>query len=340
MKISIITTIYKAESDLPRLLESMMAQQNPKLEFFLINNGSPDRCGEICEEYARKDNRFVIHTIEDNIGYIRARNLGIQHCSGDFIGFCDSDDYLEPAAYDRAFAKIETTNCDLYITSWRTHYSRTSVVNNPPYTPGLYVGQEIEKNILPLAYGPLRSQGMLHGFAWKQIVRKSVVGTDIRFDELLKPCEDQLFNVDVIMRCNKVCVDNNVLYNYIVNESSITNQIARSNNYDVEWNRLLALYDKKMCRANSQVCVTATANSALVFVCYLIQQILKQNPLSIKLCARIFKNTVDSDILSDIIEKADWYISMKMCIVRFCLRYKLYKVLFGFINVWSMGHRN
>ena len=60
MKISIITTIYKAERDLPRLLESMMAQESSELEFFLIDNGSPDKCGEICEEYKRKDKRFVL----------------------------------------------------------------------------------------------------------------------------------------------------------------------------------------------------------------------------------------------------------------------------------------
>ena len=96
MKISIITTVYKAEQDLPRLLDSMMAQKSPGLEFFLIDNGSPDRCGEICREYAKKDPRFTVYTLKENIGYIRARNLGIKVCDGDYVGFCDSDDYLEP----------------------------------------------------------------------------------------------------------------------------------------------------------------------------------------------------------------------------------------------------
>ena len=58
MKVSIITTIYKAEKDLPRLLDSMMALKSPELEFFLIDNGSPDRCGEICAEYASRDSRL------------------------------------------------------------------------------------------------------------------------------------------------------------------------------------------------------------------------------------------------------------------------------------------
>ena len=74
MKLSIITTIYKAEKDLPRLLDSMMQQKSPELEFFLIDNGSPDRCGEIAAEYAMRDSRFTLYTIKDNIGYIRARN--------------------------------------------------------------------------------------------------------------------------------------------------------------------------------------------------------------------------------------------------------------------------
>ena len=106
MRISIVTTIYKAEKDLPRLLESMMSLKSPDLEFFLIDNGSPDRCGEICKEYAKKDDRFFVRTLEDNIGYIRARMLGIRECHGDYVGFCDSDDYLEPDGYDHAFQVI------------------------------------------------------------------------------------------------------------------------------------------------------------------------------------------------------------------------------------------
>ena len=106
MKVSIVTTIYKAEKDLPRLLDSMMALKSPKLEFFLIDNGSPDRCGEICAEYAKKDNRFFVRTLEENIGYIRARMLGVQECHGDYVGFCDSDDHLEPGGYDHAIREI------------------------------------------------------------------------------------------------------------------------------------------------------------------------------------------------------------------------------------------
>ena len=83
MRISIVTTIYKAEKDLPRLLDSMMALRNPDLEFYLIDNGSPDRCGEICAEYARKDSRFFVLTLKENIGYIRARMLGLKECHGD-----------------------------------------------------------------------------------------------------------------------------------------------------------------------------------------------------------------------------------------------------------------
>ena len=70
MKISIITTIYKAEKELPRLLDSMMAQKSSELEFFLIDNGSPDKCGEICRDYAKRHGRFKTFTIKDNIGHI------------------------------------------------------------------------------------------------------------------------------------------------------------------------------------------------------------------------------------------------------------------------------
>ena len=83
MKVCIITTVYNAAEDLPRLLNSMMAQKSSELEFFLIDNGSTDNSRSICEEYAKLDNRFKIFIIKENVGYICARNIGIKEVTAD-----------------------------------------------------------------------------------------------------------------------------------------------------------------------------------------------------------------------------------------------------------------
>lgn len=263
MKLSIITTVYKAENDLPRLLESMMAQRSPELEFFLIDNGSPDRCGEICREYAAKDPRFTVYTLEENIGYIRARNLGIEVCDGDYIGFCDSDDYLEPGGYDRALEKIKETDCDFYAAAYHT-VGTEKRLDLLPFEPGLYEDQAVRDALLPQLFGYLENRPMLHGFMWKHILRRSIVTANaIRFYEPLKPYEDQLFNIDVMKHSRRVYIDDSVIYNYIVNEQSITAKMTANFDAEAEWQRIRSLYEQKLRRSENALQHTALSNSAV-----------------------------------------------------------------------------
>ncbi|MGN0550978.1 MAG: glycosyltransferase family 2 protein [Acutalibacteraceae bacterium] len=327
MKISIITTIYKAEKDLPRLLESMMAQKSPELEFFLIDNGSPDNCGEVCNEYAKKDSRFTVYTLKDNIGYIRARNLGIQKCSGDYVGFCDSDDYLENGGYDRAIEKIYETQCDLYLTSYRTIFTKREEINLLPYECGLYKNQQVQTVIRPQAFGRLPGKGVLHGFAWKQIFRKSII-LDNRFEFMpeLQPYEDQLFNTDIIGKCNSVYVDDNVIYNYIVNEQSITAKLLADFDSSAEWGRIALLYKEKLKRAKNQAEIEANCNESLEKIYEYLLNLAKQNKT-----VRQIKSTVCSDldktIVSEVLKDSSKKLSGNCTFVRSCLRLKLYSIM-------------
>lgn len=328
MKISIITTVYKAEKDIPRLLDSMMAQKSPELEFFLIDNGSPDRCGEICQEYAKKDPRFTVFTIKDNIGYIRARNLGIQECTGDYIGFCDSDDYLEPGGYDRAVEQIHQTNCDFYATSWRT-ISDTNTDNRLPYLKGTYTGEEI----LPQVYGPVSGKGMLHGFAWKHIYRRSIVlDHKLSFLEALKPYEDQIFNIDMIRHSNCVCIDDKIIYNYIVNPESITAKIAQDFDAEGEWKRISALYQEKMKRAELPIYAEATCNQALQSIYAMVLRIAKSKKTSIQQAAKAFEKWEKSGLFDNVVNKASGDQSLRLKFIRWCLKYRKYSMMLAVMS--------
>lgn len=276
MKLSIITTVYKAEHDLPRLLESMMAQKSPELEFFLIDNGSPDRCGEICREYAAKDPRFTIYTLAENIGYIRARNLGIEVCDGDYIGFCDSDDYLEPGGYDRALEIIKETDCDFYAAAFKTIFQDREQVDLLPYDTGLYEADGVREKLLPQLFGPLPGKLMHHGFMWKHVLRRSIVtGSSIRFYEPLKPYEDQLFNIDVMKRSRRVYIDDTILYNYIVNEQSITARLVENLDPEAEWQRISELYRQKLRRSENENEHTALSNLTVWYTYVLALNMVK-----------------------------------------------------------------
>ena len=110
--ISIIVPVYNTEPYLPQCLDSILAQTYTDLEILLIDDGSTDRCGEICNQYAARDPRIrVFHT--ENRGLSAARNLGLDQAKGDYIGFVDSDDWIEPDMYEVLLQKAEETKADI-----------------------------------------------------------------------------------------------------------------------------------------------------------------------------------------------------------------------------------
>ena len=334
MKLSIITTIYKAENDLPRLLDSMMAQTSEELEFFLIDNGSPDKCGEICREYAKRDKRFTVYTIEQNVGYIRARNIGMKECSGDYIGFCDSDDYLEVGGYDRAIQKIKENDCDLYITSYRTVLDNGQIINNMPYDIGLYQKEDIKSVILPQAFGYIDGKNALHGFAWKQIFKRSLIlDNGFTFLPELQPYEDQIFNIDVINKCNRIYIDDNILYNYIVNQQSITAKLITNFNAEAEWNRIVLFWKEKQNRAIEAEHIEACSNQVLSFIYSLILNITKSNKMSIHSMVRQLQNVVDDNIIMDVLNHCSVSNGRRLDFVKSCLQKRKYRRLFTVICV-------
>lgn len=315
---------------MPRLLDSMMALQSPNLEFFLIDNGSPDRCGEICAEYASRDNRFFIRSLKDNIGYIKARMLGIKECHGDYVGFCDSDDYLEPGGYDHAIQVIKDQGCDLLITSHKVHFGEDVYLMNPPFQEGLYQHESIKKDILPQAFGFLKERDRLHGFMWKQIYRKSIIlDSDILLIEELKPWEDQIFNIDVIQRCDSVSVDHQVIYNYFANSGSVTDSMIKNFDPDDFWRKTRLLYVEKQRRATQPIERRANANAAMVNLDSLVVCLCKKVSLSATTVSGTLRSLVGSDeVASQIMTTASWHdMGKRLRFVTFCLRYRLYGIL-------------
>ena len=112
MLISVIVPIYKVEKYLPKCVESILAQTHKELEIILVDDGSPDNCGAMCDEYAKRDKRVrVIH--KENGGLSDARNAGLAVCSGDYIGFVDSDDYIALDMYETLAAFAEKEDLDV-----------------------------------------------------------------------------------------------------------------------------------------------------------------------------------------------------------------------------------
>ena len=110
--ISVIVPVYKVEAYLDRCVQSIVDQTYTNLEIILVDDGSPDRCPQMCDEWAKRDNRIrVIH--KENGGLSDARNAGMQAASGTYIAFVDSDDWLELRCIEYLYQTAEKNACEI-----------------------------------------------------------------------------------------------------------------------------------------------------------------------------------------------------------------------------------
>ena len=117
--ISIIVPVYKVVPYLRQCIESIINQTYRDLEILLIDDGSPDECGEICEEYKNRDNRIRLFHTENN-GLSAARNIGLKAATGECIGFIDSDDWVEPNMYEVLVRRLEETEADISVCGYES----------------------------------------------------------------------------------------------------------------------------------------------------------------------------------------------------------------------------
>lgn len=158
--ISVIVPVYKVEPFLHRCIDSILNQTYQNLEIILVDDGSPDRCGSICDEYAQRDSRVkVIH--QKNSGVSAARNNGLDAASGKYVAFIDADDWIEPWAYEKLRWLIEEHNADIaeaalrYYRPWkpeRLFYEGKNTQSVQIYTniqalERLYFGPEVLSDI-------------------------------------------------------------------------------------------------------------------------------------------------------------------------------------------------
>lgn len=127
-KISVIIPIYNTEKYLSRCIESIIKQTYDNIEIILVNDGSTDQSSKICKKYSRIDNRVVLIE-QDNKGAAAARNTGLRHATGNYIGWVDSDDYIEPDMFEKMLDCIHKENADACICQLYYHIKNKININ-------------------------------------------------------------------------------------------------------------------------------------------------------------------------------------------------------------------
>ena len=170
--ISVIVPVYNGEKTLRRAVESVLCQMDGRIELILVDDGSPDRCGEICDRWAKRDPHFKVTHCEKNLGLSGARNEGIRQATGEYITFIDSDDYIAPNTLKDHLALLsKNKEIDVLEYPIRIYHG---AVNAELYKPG--------KGEIVNYTEWIKQKGYLHSYACNKIFKREL-WNDIRFPE-------------------------------------------------------------------------------------------------------------------------------------------------------------
>lgn len=224
--VSIIIPVYKVEKYLNQCIDSVLNQTYKNIEILLIDDGSPDRCPAICDEYASKDNRIkVIH--KENGGLSEARNCGIRRTAGEYILFLDSDDYWEDANFLEDIFEKNNNNADIIIFGFKKYFERS---NQFVDKKRMDVKDTSDKNILLKS---LINTNCFKACAWdKAVKRKLIVDNNMNFPIGLYS-EDIEWCSNLILHSQSVAIHNKNVYIYRQREGSITNSVGEKNIVDI-----------------------------------------------------------------------------------------------------------
>lgn len=178
-EISVIVPVYNVEKYLHRCVDSILAQTFTDFELILVDDGSPDRCGAICDEYAAKDHRVrVIH--KENGGVSRARNAALDVAQGTYIAFCDSDDYWHIDYLKTAIEAMEATSADMVVMNYAALSEAGKLVRKTQHSTGIidYARMDAKYNYLVDCL-----LNCIHGWEiWTRLFKNSIIQNNhIRF---------------------------------------------------------------------------------------------------------------------------------------------------------------
>ena len=290
--ISIIIPVYNVEKYLPKCIDSCIAQTYTNIEILLIDDGSPDNCGVICDDYQRKDKRIkVIH--QENAGVTEARITGFKNSSGDYIAYIDSDDYISPTYIEVLY------NC---IKKYHVSVSCCQVVkvycmqhkNDTRSELGHYERIQIDK---------LLSSGALYDYSQKRpsifwglcgkLFEKQWLVSAFEVGKGLWMGEDLLSYLYILYRIPSLYISSEHLYYYIQHQTQSTRRgdIDTWNNQIEQWKRIIAI-DKKEFLKNQ-----------LPYRILLYLQVFIKNNLQNKISYHKFKDVINLSLESDLMQE-------------------------------------
>ena len=220
--ISVIVPIYNMEKYLDQCISSILNQTYRKLEIVLVDDGSTDRSASICDRYAEIDNRIkVIH--KENQGLVMARRTGLEFASAKYVGFVDSDDWIEPEMYSYMYGEIQKTDAEV-VTTGRFVDGEESKIMPDTIRPGIYLPQEDAYFCKNMIMGPHKIiWGITPNFWNKLFVKEKIKYWQGLIDDEITYGEDDACIYPCIAFSKKVAVTDKCFYHYRIRNTSMSN---------------------------------------------------------------------------------------------------------------------
>ncbi len=245
--ISVIVPVFQAEQYLEECLQSILRQTQPNLEIILIDDGSTDRSGEICDRYAGiHSNIKVLH--KENEGLTAAWKSGIALSGGEYIGFVDSDDWIAEDMYALLYQEAQKTGADIVCCGIRHVFENHTHVDwndQMQFPKEVYTQKEMQKDVYPafINNGSFMGRGLQPNRVSKLIRRKLVLANMYLCDERVTVGEDYQFSFAMFLDAGKIAILRDFIpYYYRINEQSMTGQ------YDPLYMDKIKLMKQELCR--------------------------------------------------------------------------------------------
>lgn len=223
VKVSVIVPVYNSRKYLKECIESIINQDLEEIELILVNDGSTDNSLDICQKYAMKDSRIKIID-KQNGGVSSARNAGIDAAKGEFIGFVDSDDWINPEMYSNMYKKVKETGSDICICNFFEDYFGYSIPNILKINKNILLKDDIINDLIlnMIALNDIDSNSLpIMGNVWRLLINREIIKkNNIKFPLNIHFMEDFLFCINVFLKCTQISIDSGYYYHYCYNNIS------------------------------------------------------------------------------------------------------------------------
>ena len=310
--VSFIVPVYNAEKYIDRCIQSILSQKITDFELLLIDDGSKDQSGKICDDYSLRDNRVKVYH-KENGGVSSARNVGLDNAKGDWITFCDADDWISDAYLENLLSHVDD-GIDLVFSYASIVYSDNRVVKE--HFPAKRISlEEIQSAFVENAFHN-------HSSPWSKLYKNKLIqDIKLRFCEEMHIGEDALFLYSYLLNCRYMYISNDTdyFYNYQT-EGSLTKRVNRTESEIVGYEKITSIL--KRLYKEGQFTNPIAIHKVKWIEGYYVRRVLNSlyhNPIDREKRLRILKNLNINSYIDELVVTA-----IKEKILVFLLRYKCY----------------